>query len=58
MQVYAFASMNAYADEVIDLFEQKLEDGKRVRLVLLTASGRPDDRLRGILTPWDLIAAN
>lgn len=56
MQLFAFASMNAYVDDVVALFERQLENGKRVRLVLLTNSGKPTDRLRGILTPWDIIA--
>ena len=56
MQLFAFASMNAYVDDVVALFEKRLENGKRVRLVLLTNSGKPTDRLRGILTPWDIIA--
>lgn len=56
MQLFAFASMNAYVDDVVALFERQLENGKRVRLVLLTNSGKPTDRIRGILTPWDIIA--
>lgn len=56
MQAFAFASMNAYVDDVVALFEKQLENGKRIRLVLLTNSGKPTDRLRGILTPWDIIA--
>lgn len=56
MRAFAFVSMNAYVDDVVALFEKRLEDGKRIRLVLLTNSGKPTDRLRGILTPWDIIA--
>lgn len=58
MQSFAFASMNAYVDNVVDLFEKQLENGKRVRLVLLTNSGKWTDRLQGIITPWDIIAAS
>lgn len=56
MQGYRFASVNAYADDVSELFETKLENGKRIRLILLTNSGRPNDRLQGILTPWDVLS--
>ena len=56
MRAFAFVSMNAYVDDVVALFEKQLENGKRIRLVLLTNSGKPTDRLRGILTPWDIIA--
>ncbi len=57
MQTFAFAGMNTYVDDIIELFERKLENGKRIRLVLLTDSGRQLDQLQGILTPWDIIAA-
>lgn len=56
MQSFAFASMNAYVDDAAELFEKKLANGKRIRLVLLTNSGRSTDRLQGIITPWDIIA--
>lgn len=56
MRSYAFSSMNTGVDEIVNLFEQKLEDGKRIRMVLLTFSGKPTDRLQGIITPWDIIA--
>lgn len=57
MQSFAFVSMNSYVDDVAELFEKRLANGKKIRLVLLTNSGRPTDRLQGIITPWDIIAA-
>lgn len=56
MQSFAFAGMNDFADDAAELFERPQENGKRVRLVLLTASGKATDRLQGILTPWDILA--
>lgn len=57
METFAFAGMNAFADDAAELFEKKLENGKRIRLVLLTNSGKAADRLQGIITPWDILAA-
>lgn len=56
MQAYAFSSMNDYVDAVTGIFERQLENGKRIRMVMLTFSGKATDRLQGIITPWDIIA--
>lgn len=53
---YLFMSRQASAFDVIEAFEKFQRSGKRLRAVLVTETGRPDQALLGILTAWDLQA--
>ncbi len=52
---FVFARSNMYVDELEDIFERALENGKRISLVFLTATGSKNEPLQGIVTPWDII---
>ena len=51
---FLFAKPSAYAEDIEDLVEQESRNGHRVVMVFLTATGKPNSQLRGMLTPWDL----
>ncbi|RMD96332.1 MAG: hypothetical protein D6816_19080 [Bacteroidetes bacterium] len=48
---------NAPIDAVYEAFEQAIGQGiPRLQAVLITHSGRPEERPLGIVTPWDLLS--
>lgn len=54
-EIYVFAPMNAAADEVEEHFRQAEQQGRRVGMVILTETGKPTEKVQGILTAWDLV---
>ena len=44
-----------YLEEVRELFQKNFEKGKRLAMVFITQSGRPEEKLLGIITPCDII---
>lgn len=54
---FIFARSNMFVDELEDIFEKALDNGKRISLVFLTATGSKGEPLQGIVTPWDIIGA-
>ena len=55
MEEFLFFPINKYTDDAIEEFDKRAKQGKRLGLVLLTASGKSTDDLQGIITPWDVI---
>lgn len=55
---FIFFSGNHYVDTLEDEFEKVHRKGGRVGLALITANGRSDEPLQGIITPWDIISAS
>jgi CBS domain-containing protein len=53
---HRFLSAKASAFDVLDAFERYQRQGKRLRAVLITQNGQPNEGLLGILTAWDLTA--
>jgi predicted transcriptional regulator len=53
---YCFLSRNASLHEVITKFEEFTSRGKDLDAILITDSGKPDQKLLGILTVYDLPA--
>jgi predicted transcriptional regulator len=51
---YCFLSRNASLHEVITKFEEFTSRGKDLDAILITDSGKPDQKLLGILTVYDL----
>lgn len=54
---FLFFRENAYVEEIEDAFTMAFQQGKRIGIAFLTPSGRETEPLSGILTPWDIIAA-
>ncbi len=55
MEEFSFFPINKFTDEAAEEFNNAQQRGKRIGLMLLTASGKPTDDLQGIITPWDII---
>lgn len=54
-EVYRYLAMGATVREAEDIFESFFKKGKRVCMFFLTDHGHPDEKLRGIMTPWDVL---
>ena len=57
MEEFIFIKSTVYVDDLEDLIEKAFHNGKRVGMAFLTADGRQASPLYGIVTPWDIIAA-
>ena len=53
-EAFAFVSVNATVADVQALFEENRSDQKRLGMVFLTENGKPQEKLLGIITAWDL----
>lgn len=54
-EVYLFVPADSPVDEVEVQFQQALKKGRRVGMVFLTQSGKPAEKVLGILTAWDMV---
>lgn len=53
---FVFFKNKSYVDELEDEIEAAFRQGKRIGMAFITANGRHDEKLLGIITPWDIIA--
>ena len=54
-EVYRFVEKNLYVDELKDIFERTYSGGKRLAMVFVTTNGKPDGKLLGTISPWDVL---
>lgn len=54
-EVFRFYKANAYVEELVEVFENEFKKRNRLAMVFLTNSGKPNEKLLGILTPWDVL---
>ncbi len=52
---YAFLHRDATYDEARGIFERLTGKGKRVNVIFITENGGEQERLLGMLTPWDVM---
>lgn len=57
MEEFLFYKENSYVEELENKFEEAFRKGKRIGIVFLTQNGKPNEKLLGIITPWDIIAS-
>jgi hypothetical protein len=57
-EYFEFVSRQANIDDVRDLFEKGSAERKRLAAVFITASGRKDEPILGMLTAWDIAGNN
>lgn len=57
MESFLFFRADNYADDLEDRFNEAMQTHTRIGMVFLTASGKKNEKLQGIITPWDVIAA-
>jgi len=56
-ETYRFIKKSELAADVSDMFDMALQKNKKIRMVFVTEHGNPEEKLLGIITPWDVIAA-
>lgn len=54
-EVYRFVKSSLYVDELKDIFEKTYSGGKRLAMVFVTSNGKPDGKLIGTISPWDVL---
>ena len=57
-EIFKFVSKNSYLEDVKELFRNSYEDNKRLSLIFITEHGKPDEKIMGIITPWDVLSNN
>lgn len=55
---FIFIRSSMYVDEVEDIFQRNFSQRKRIGVAFITANGRPNEPLQGLITPWDILANN
>lgn len=55
MESFIFVKANSFTEDLEDKIEIALKKGKRIGLAFVTVNGNPNEKLQGIITPWDLI---
>lgn len=52
---FCFMGREATVEDVREAFEAKRERSRRLAVVFITENGRKDERLLGMVTPWDVL---
>lgn len=52
---FVFVASNLYAEELREMIDIAYSEGRRIKMAFVTAGGKQDETLLGIITPWDLI---
>lgn len=52
---FVFVPSNMYAEELREMIDTAYSEGRRIKMAFVTANGRQNQTLLGIITPWDLI---
>lgn len=52
---YWFVDRTTPLDELIALFGSTLKAGKRIKMIFVTEHGKPEERILGLITPWDIL---
>lgn len=55
VEVFSFQPSSLFVDELEKVFEEEFRKGNRLGMVFLTANGKSDQEVTGILTPWDVL---
>ncbi len=55
MEKFIFFRQSGYVEDLENEFESSYRAGKRIGIVFLTQNGKSDEKLLGILTPWDIL---
>ncbi|MEK7581403.1 MAG: CBS domain-containing protein [Patescibacteria group bacterium] len=53
-EVFLFVPRGALLTGVSNIFNEGLRNGKRIAVVYITETGKQDEKVLGMITPWDL----
>ncbi len=54
---YHFAKWTEYTSKIEQIFDESNDSHVRIKIIFLTENGRKDEKLMGIVTPWELMDA-
>ena len=57
-ETFVFVRGDSYVDDLEDTVEEAYSKGERVGIAFVTPNGRRDERIQGIITPFDIIKAS
>ena len=57
METFLFSKADRYVEELECEIERYFRKGQRVGVVFITQNGSPEEKLLGIIAPWDIIAS-
>jgi len=52
---YWFIAKDAPIEEIISLFGRTMKDGKKLKMLFVTENGKPEERIMGLITPWNIL---
>jgi len=52
---YWFIARTTPIEEIIELFGTTMQDGKKLKMLFVTENGRPEEKILGLITPWDIL---
>ncbi len=55
---YIFVKSSLYVDEIEKMFEENFRQRKKIAVAFITDNADPSEPLRGLITPWDILANN
>ena len=58
MESFVFVKSDSYVEELEDEIQKAFNKGRRIGIAFVTANGKKDESLQGIITPWDIISLN
>lgn len=53
--MYCYLPNEYFVDDVRVLLDNQYKNGNRIDIIFLTHSGKPSEKLLGIITPWDIL---
>ena len=56
MEEILFIKSNLYVDELQKKMDHFYQKGKRVGIAFLTVNGRQEEKIQGLITPWDILS--
>ncbi len=56
-EIFMFAKFHARVSQIEDLFEEAFQRNERIGMIFLTENGNEHEKLRGIITPWDVLGS-
>lgn len=54
-EYYLFVKYNTSIDDLIDIFEQRKIENKRISMLFVTRNGTATEKIMGLITPFDVI---
>ena len=55
---FYFVSKEETLDKIRKMFESNFTENKRIGMIFVTHSGKPTEKMLGIVTPWDVLGKN